>query len=146
VLIKPSGVQRGLVGHILSRFESRGLKIVGLKMMQIDEALAREHYRDHVDKHFFDMLLQRITKSHVVAIVFEGSNVIQNVRTMMGATNPSQAGPGTIRGDLANSASLNLVHGSDSPESAAREIALFFADTELHNYERALDEWLVLEE
>jgi len=146
VIIKPSGVQRGLVGQILSRFEARGLKIVGLKMMQISEELAREHYREHEGKPFFNLLLERITKNHVVVIALEGVNAIQNVRKMIGSTDPSQAAPGTIRGDFASSTPLNLIHGSDSAESAARELSLFFAPHELHNYERSIDEWLMLEE
>lgn len=143
VMVKPDGVQRGLIGEIVRRFENRGLKVVGLKMLRIDESLAREHYRDHVNKPFFPSLLDFITTSPVVAIALEGNNIVQNVRTMMGALDPAQAVPGSIRGDLTNDKQLNIIHGSDKVENADREIALFFGDHELFDYSRTLDQWLV---
>lgn len=131
VLIKPDGVERKLVGDILARFEQRGLELRGAKLLRVDDALAGEHYGEHRDKPFFGELLEFITSSPTLAIVLEGESAIEVVRTTMGATNPVSAAPGTIRGDLALAMPNNLVHGSDSPESAAREIALWFDDVEL---------------
>ena len=126
LLVKPDGVQRQLVGRVLSRFEDRGLKLVGLKLVQVDRALAEEHYAEHAEKPFYGELVEFITSGPTLALVLEGEGAIATVRTTMGATNPADADPGTIRGDLALSMPDNLVHGSDSPESAAREIALWF--------------------
>ncbi|MBI3922497.1 MAG: nucleoside-diphosphate kinase [Armatimonadetes bacterium] len=143
VMVKPDGVQRGLIGEIIRRFETRGLRLIGLKMLRIDEGLARRHYRDHIEKPFFPSLLEFITSSPVVAMVVEGKAAVQNVRTMMGALDPTQAQPGTLRGDYTNDKQLNIIHGSDSVENAEREIGLFFTPEEVLDYERTLDRWLV---
>ena len=127
VFIKPDGVQRGFVGNVLSRFETRGLKIEALKMMTISSELADQHYREHVDKPFYPDLKKYVTSSPVVAMILEGPNVVSVVRKMVGATNAGEADPGTIRGDFALTTSENIVHASDSVESANREIDLFFA-------------------
>lgn len=142
ILLKPDAVQRGLVGDVISRLERRGLKIVGLKLIQIDEALARRHYAEHEGKPFLDGLLAFITSSPVVAGVLEGPNAVEAARATMGATDPQKAAPGTIRGDLGLFVQNNLIHGSDSPESAAREIALFFKDDEIVSWERSVDGWI----
>ena len=126
LLVKPDGVQRQLVGRVLARFEERGLKLVALKLVHIDRALAEQHYAVHSEKPFFRGLVDFITSGPLVAAVIEGREAISSWRTMMGATDPAKAAPGTIRGDLATVMSENVSHGSDSPESAAREIALFF--------------------
>lgn len=126
VLIKPDGVRRGLVGTILARIEAKGFTLVAAELRTLDAATAREHYAEHVDKPFFPDLAAFITGGPVLAAVIEGPDAIASWRTMMGATNPAAAAPGTIRADLATITTENLVHGSDSPESAAREIALFF--------------------
>lgn len=131
VLIKPDALQRRLAGEILARFERRGLAIRAAKLLRADEALAGEHYAEHREKPFFGELVAFITSSPTLALVLEGEAAIQVVRTTMGATNPVDSAPGTIRGDLALAMPDNLAHGSDSPESAAREIALWFADDEL---------------
>ncbi len=143
VLVKPDGVQRGLVGEIIGRFEQRGLKLVGLKMLQMTEQLARKHYTVHEGKSFFPGLIQYITSAPVVAMVWEGPKAIENVRKMMGATRPEEAAPGTIRSDLALATGRNLVHGSDSPETAALEIGLFFNENELIEWPRELDAWIL---
>ncbi|MBA2568254.1 MAG: nucleoside-diphosphate kinase [Actinobacteria bacterium] len=127
VLIKPDAVQRALAGELLARFERRGLKIVEAKLLAVGRALAEEHYAEHAEKPFFDELVTFITSAPTVALVLEGEGAIAVVRTTMGATNPADSAPGTIRGDLALSMPDNLVHGSDSTESAEREIALWFA-------------------
>jgi nucleoside-diphosphate kinase len=126
VLIKPDAMQRALAGEILARFEQRGLEIVDAKLLMVDRALAEEHYAEHAEKEFFRGLVEFITSAPTLALVLEGEGAIAVVRATMGATNPADAAPGTIRGDLALSMPDNLVHGSDSPESAAREIALWF--------------------
>ena len=126
VLIKPDAVQRALTGEILGRLEQRGLKIVEAKLLTVDRGLAEEHYAEHAEKPFFGELVEFITSAPTLALVLEGEGAIGVVRTTMGATNPADAAPGTIRGDLALSMPDNLVHGSDSPESAQREIALWF--------------------
>ena len=131
VLIKPDAMQRRLAGEILSRFEGRGLTVRGAKLVQVDRDLAEQHYAEHVDKPFFGDLVEFITSSPTLALVLEGEGAIKVVRTTMGATNPVDAGPGTIRGDLALAMPDNLVHGSDSPESAEREIGLWFTSPEL---------------
>ena len=141
VLCKPDSVQRGLVGRIISRFERKGLKIVGLKMMKIDEDLASKHYQEHVTKPFYEELRSFITSSPLVAMAIEGENAVSVVRNLMGVTNPQDAASGTIRGDFGLNLTMNLVHGSDSPASAEREIGLFFAPDELHDYELALKPW-----
>jgi nucleoside-diphosphate kinase len=131
VLIKPDAMQRRLAGEILGRFEQRGLAVQAAKLVHVDRALAEEHYAEHVEKPFFGELVEFITSAPTLALVLEGEGAIGVVRTTMGATNPVNATPGTIRGDLALAMPDNLVHGSDSPESAAREIALWFSDGEL---------------
>ena len=142
VLVKPDGVQRGLIGEIISRLERRGLKLVGMKFMQVDDGLARKHYGEHVDRPFFAGLVAFITSSPVVAMAWEAENAVEAVRNTMGQTNPTTSPPGTIRGDLALDIGRNLVHGSDSPESAERELALFFEAGELLDYTRANDGWI----
>jgi len=129
VLLKPDAVHRGLVGAILSRFEAKGLKLVALKMRQFDSATFEAHYEPHKARPFFPGLVKYMTSAPVVALALEGVDAIEVVRGMMGATNSRKAAPGTIRGDLGMSFSNNLVHGSDSPESAQRELGLFFADS-----------------
>ncbi len=131
VLIKPDAMQRRLAGQILARFEQRGLAVSAAKLVLVDEALAGEHYAEHREKPFFGELVEFITSSPTLALVLEGESAIQVVRTTMGATNPVDSAPGTIRGDLALAMPDNLVHGSDSPASAQREIALWFSDGEL---------------
>ena len=131
VLIKPDAVGRGLAGEILARLERRGLTIRAAKLVLVDRELAQEHYEEHTEKPFFGELVEFITSAPTIALVVEGESAISVVRTTMGATNPADAAPGTIRGDLALAMPDNLVHGSDSPESAQREIALWFADHEL---------------
>ena len=131
VLIKPDAMQRKLAGEIVGRFESRGLTIVGAKLVQVDRALAERHYAEHADKPFFDELVEFITSASTLALVLEGESAISVVRTTMGATNPVNSAPGTIRGDLALAMPDNLVHGSDAFESAEREIALWFSVDEL---------------
>lgn len=142
VLVKPDGVQRGLIGEIISRLERRGLKLVGMKLMQVDDALARQHYGEHVDRPFFAGLVAFITSSPAVAMAWEAENAVEAVRNTMGQTNPTTSPSGTIRGDLALDIGRNLVHGSDSPESAERELALFFGAGELLDYTRANDGWI----
>jgi len=128
VLIKPDAMQRGLAGEILARFERRGLELRDAKLLTVDRSLAEEHYAEHAEKPFYGELVEFITSGPTLALVLEGEGTIAVVRTTMGATNPADAGPGTVRGDLALSMPDNLVHGSDSPGSAEREIALWFGD------------------
>lgn len=130
-MIKPDGVKRNLVGELISRIEKKGLTIKAMKMLQISDELAKEHYAEHVDKPFFSDLKEFITSGPVVAMVLEGPKVIKTVRNMMGATDPFESKPGTIRGDYALNIDENVVHGSDSPESAKREINLFFTEEEI---------------
>ncbi|MEM8884699.1 MAG: nucleoside-diphosphate kinase [Planctomycetota bacterium] len=143
LLLKPDALQRGLAGRILSRFEEKGIKIAGLKVMRITPELAAQHYAPHVEKPFYPGLVEYMTSSPVVAAVLEAPRVIETTRKLMGATFGWKAEPGTIRGDFGNSTAFNLVHGSDSPEAAAKEIALFFAPEEIAEYERSLDGWLI---
>lgn len=142
LMVKPDGVQRNLAGEIISRFEKKGFKIIGLKMLQISRATAEKHYGEHAGKPFFKGLVDFITSGPVVAMVLEGSGVINAAREMMGATNPLKAAPGTIRGIYGVDMGRNVIHGSDSPESAAREISLFFRDDELFTYNRDVDKWI----
>ncbi len=142
VLIKPDGVQRGLVGAIIERLERRGLRIVGLKLVQVSQELARRHYAIHEGKPFFEGLIRYITSSPVVAMVLEGNNAIEITRATMGATNPAKAAPGTIRADYALEIGRNLVHGSDGPDTARVEIALWFTEDELASYARDADRWI----
>ncbi|HEX5141719.1 MAG TPA: nucleoside-diphosphate kinase [Dehalococcoidia bacterium] len=142
VLIKPDAMQRGLATEVLGRFERRGLRIVGLKLMQVDRALAERHYGEHVGKPFFEGLVAYITSCPIIAAVFEGTGAIESVRNTMGKTNPRDAAPGTIRGDFGLEIGRNLVHGSDSPESATREVGLFFQPSELVEVTRDVDRWV----
>lgn len=141
-LVKPDAVQRGLAGEIIKRLESRGLKIVGLKLMQVSRATAEKHYGEHKGKPFFEGLVSFITSSPIVAAVFEGTNAIEIVRATNGATNPLKAAPGTVRADFGLEMGRNLVHASDSPESAAREIKIFFKPAELIDWKRDTDAWI----
>lgn len=141
-MVKPDGVQRGLVGKIVQRFEERGLKISAMKMMHMPRELAERHYEEHKDKSFYEPLLSYITSGPVVCMVLEGENAIAGVRVMMGKTNPQDAAPGTIRGDFSQVTGRNIVHGSDSPESAKREIKLFFNDYEIQKYDKTDEAWL----
>ena len=143
VLVKPDGVQRGLVGEVISRLESRGLKIVAMKMLHMPESMAARHYEAHVERPFFSGLVGFITSSPIVAMVLQGPNVVDITRKTMGATNPVDAAPGTIRGDLGINIGRNLIHGSDSVESAQREIDLFFSPQEIVDYPRATDLWII---
>jgi nucleoside-diphosphate kinase len=143
VLIKPDGVQRQLVGRILARYEDRGLKLVGLKLVWVDRDLAERHYAVHRDKPFFGGLVAFITSGPLVAVVLEGPEAVAAVRTINGATRPIQADPGTIRGDLALETSQNLVHASDSLETAEAELALWFTPAELLDYGREIDRWVL---
>jgi nucleoside-diphosphate kinase len=142
IILKPDAVQRGLVSTILGRLEQRGLRFAGLKMMHVTEELARKHYGEHEGKPFFAGLIEYITSGPVVVIVVSGKNVIETVRTMVGATNPVKAAPGTIRGDFGLEIGRNLIHASDSPESGERETAIFFASNELVTMERSVDRWI----
>jgi nucleoside-diphosphate kinase len=141
VMIKPDGVQRGLIGEIISRFERRGLKLVAMKMLKVDEGLARRHYAVHEGKPFFEGLVRYITSAPVVAMVVEGTNAVAAVRQTVGATKPFEAAPGTIRADFALEIGRNLVHASDAPETAAAEIGLWFGD-ELIDWQRSVDSWI----
>jgi nucleoside-diphosphate kinase len=143
VLIKPDGVQRQLVGRVLTRYEQRGLKIIGLKLVHIDRAMAEAHYAVHRDKPFFAGLVAFITTGPLVAVALEGPDAIANVRTINGATRPVQAAPGTIRGDYALETAQNLVHASDGPETAVQELALWFRPDELLPYDRDIDRWVI---
>jgi nucleoside-diphosphate kinase len=143
ILIKPDGVERGLIGQIITRFEQRGLKLVGMKLLQVSDELARRHYAVHEGKPFFDPLIEYITSSPVVAMVLEGPEAVQVARNTIGATRPAEATAGSIRGDFGLMVGRNLVHGSDSPENAAIEIALWFDDAELIDYERSVDGWIL---
>jgi nucleoside-diphosphate kinase len=133
-ILKPDAVRRGLVGEIFARIERKGLKIVAMKLVQIDRALAERHYAEHKGKSFYESLLAFITSGPAVVLTLEGHQAIQAWRTIMGATNPLDASPGSIRGDFATETTYNLVHGSDAPETAAKEIALFFAPEERVSY------------
>lgn len=142
VLVKPDGMQRGLAGEIIQRLERRGLRIVGMKLMRVTRELAERHYGEHVGKPFYEGLVGYITSAPVIAAVFEGTNAAAAVRGSVGATNPSEAGAGTIRGDFGLEIGRNLVHASDSPESGAREIAIFFSGDELIDWGRDVDRWI----
>ena len=143
VLIKPDGVQRLLAGRILARYEERGLRLVGLKLMPVSRDLAERHYAVHSAKPFFRGLVEFITSGPVVAVILEGPNAIAVVRAMNGATTPHEASPGTVRGDFALETGQNLVHASDSVETASAEIALWFGGTELLDYDREIDRWVL---
>ncbi|MFC4410963.1 nucleoside-diphosphate kinase [Chungangia koreensis] len=143
LMVKPDGVQRNVIGEIVSRFENKGFKLVGAKLMQIPTELAEQHYGEHKERPFFGELVDFITSGPVFAMVWEGENVISTARLMMGATNPKESAPGTIRGDYAVTVGKNIIHGSDSPESSAREIGLFFKEEELVSYEKAMNNWII---
>jgi nucleoside-diphosphate kinase len=142
VIVKPDAVQRGLIGEVIGRLERRGLKIVAMELRQIDRALAERHYAEHQGKGFYDGLVSYITSGEVVTMVLEGPDAIAVTRATIGATRPVDATPGTIRGDLGLTVGRNLIHGSDGPESAEREVALFFGD-KLVSYERDIDKWIL---
>ncbi|AQQ53628.1 nucleoside-diphosphate kinase [Planococcus lenghuensis] len=142
LMVKPDGVQRNAVGEIVGRFEQKGYKLAGAKLMQISQELAEQHYGEHKERPFFGELVEFITSGPVFAMVWEGENVIATARQMMGATNPKDAAPGTIRGDFAVTVGKNMIHGSDSPESAEREIGLFFKEEELVSYEKTIGSWI----
>jgi nucleoside-diphosphate kinase len=143
IIIKPDGVERGLIGPIVTRFEQRGLKIVGLKIVHVSNDLARRHYAVHEGKSFFEPLIQYITSAPVVVMALEGPDAVQAARNTIGATKPVEATAGSIRGDFGMMVGRNLVHGSDSPENGADEISLWFDETELISYERVLDRWIL---
>jgi nucleoside-diphosphate kinase len=142
VMLKPDAVQRGLMSEILGRLERKGLRPVAIKLMRIPKELAERNYAEHKGKGFFPGLIEYITSGPVLCMVWEGENAVASVRALMGKTNPQDATPGTIRGDLAQQTGRNLVHGSDSPESAKREIQLFFNDYEIIDWKRSADPWL----
>jgi nucleoside-diphosphate kinase len=142
IIVKPEGVQRGLIGDIITRFEQRGLKFVGLKLISITPVLAEQHYGVHKGKPFYPGLVKHITSGPVVVGVVEGPKAISVVRTTMGATNPVEAIPGTIRGDFALEIGFNIIHGSDGPETAGQEINLFFKPEELVEYGLAIEKWV----
>jgi len=142
IAVKPDGVQRGLVGEILQRFERRGYKLAGLKLVKVSEELAQKHYAEHSERPFFNSLVSFITSSPVVAMVLEGKGVVATARSMMGPTNPLNAPLGTIRGDYGIDIGRNIIHGSDSPESAEREIALWFSPDELIDWQVTQASWI----
>ena len=142
ILFKPDAVQRRLAGKLLSRLEDKGLKIVGLKMLKVTKELSAKHYAEHVSKPFYPLLEEFITSGPVIALVAEGPKAVQVVRTMMGPTNGAEAAPGTIRGDFGISRQMNLMHGSDSPEAAEKEIAVYFKPEELCDYTPTLAPWV----
>lgn len=141
-MIKPDGVQRGMVGTIISRYEAKGLRIAAMKLMQVTDEMAKQHYAEHVEKPFFPGLLSYITSGPVVALVLEGKNAVAEVRKLNGATNPLEAACGTIRGDFAQEVGRNVVHGSDSVVSAEHEIAIYFGKDEVLNYEHLPAKWM----
>ncbi|PEJ53769.1 nucleoside-diphosphate kinase [Bacillus sp. AFS002410] len=142
LMVKPDGVQRNLIGEIVSRFEKKGFQLVGAKLMQVSKEQAETHYAEHKERPFFGELVDFITSSPVFAMVWEGENVIATARQMMGATNPKDSAPGTIRGEYAATVGKNIIHGSDSPVSAEREIGIFFNQNELVEYSKLITEWV----
>ncbi|ADC64789.1 Nucleoside-diphosphate kinase [Ferroglobus placidus DSM 10642] len=142
VMVKPDGVKRGLIGEVIKRIEQKGLKIVAMKMMEVSKELAEKHYAEHKEKPFFQSLISYITSGPVVAMVVEGKEAVKVMRNLVGKTNPIEASPGTIRGDFAMDIGRNIVHASDSLESAEREISLFFNEEEILSYERADEKWI----
>lgn len=142
IIIKPDGIQRGLLGKIISRFEEKGLKLIALKMIHIDKNLAKEHYSEHIGKPFYERLIEFITSGPVVAGVLKGEKAINIVRKLAGATSPDNAEPGTIRGDFAINTTFNIIHASDSSSTAKKEIAIFFQKDEIFTYDLALEQWL----
>jgi nucleoside-diphosphate kinase len=146
VLVKPDGVQRGLIGDVVARFERKGLKVVGLRMLEVPQEMAERHYAVHAGKHFYAGLVEFITSGPVAAVALEGPDAIATARRLVGKTMPNEAEPGTIRGDLGISGLRNLIHASDAPETAEMELGLWFAPDALLDYERAIDTWIVAEE
>lgn len=142
LMVKPDGVQRNLIGEIVSRFEKKGFQLVAAKLMHISQELAEQHYAEHKERPFFGELVDFITSGPVFAMVWQGENVIATARKMMGATNPQDADVGTIRGDYGIQVGMNIIHGSDSPESAEREINLFFKPEEILEYEKTINKWI----
>ncbi|KAA3662018.1 MAG: nucleoside-diphosphate kinase [Chloroflexi bacterium] len=142
ILVKPDGVQRGLIGEIVARFERRGLKLVGMKFMQMSKELAGQHYGVHKERPFYNSLVEYITSGPIVAMVWEGNDAIAAARATMGGTKPVEATPGTIRGDFGMEIGRNLVHGSDSPENGKKEVSLFFSPEELVEWGRDTDRWI----
>jgi len=142
LMVKPDGVQRNLIGEIVSRFEKKGFQLVAAKLMHISRELAEQHYAEHKERPFFGELVDFITSGPVFAMVWQGENVIATARKMMGATNPQEADVGTIRGDYGIQVGMNIIHGSDSPESAEREINLFFKPEEILEYEKTINKWI----
>ncbi|AXH98864.1 nucleoside-diphosphate kinase [Sporosarcina sp. PTS2304] len=142
IMVKPDGVQRNLIGEIVGRFENKGYQLVGGKLMNISKELAEQHYGEHSERPFFGELVEFITSGPVFAMVWEGENVISTARLMMGATNPTESAPGTVRGDFAVTVGKNIIHGSDSSESASREINLFFKEEELVTYDKSVNNWI----
>ncbi len=142
VMVKPDGVQRGIIGEVLQRFESKGLKLIAAKFMRIDEELASKHYGEHIGKPFYEPLVKFITSGPVLGMVWEGKNSISTVRAVVGKTNPADAGPGTIRGDFGMTTGRNIIHASDSSTSAEREINLFFQKNEVLDYTRIDEVWV----
>lgn len=142
VMIKPDGVQRGLIGEIVGRFERKGLKLIGAKLLQVSQEMAERHYAEHKGKDFYEPLLKFITSSPVFAMVWEGDNAVAHARLLIGKTNSLEAAPGTIRSDFAIHTNFNLIHGADSVASAEREIAIFFKEDELLAYEKAIQVWI----
>ncbi len=142
LMVKPDGVQRNLIGEIVSRFENKGFQLVGAKLMQVTEELAEQHYGEHKERPFFGELVEFITSGPVFAMVWEGENVISTARLLVGATNPTESAPGTIRGDFAVTVGKNIIHGSDSSDSAVREIGLFFKEEELVSYDKVMNNWI----
>ncbi|PSL50493.1 nucleoside diphosphate kinase [Salsuginibacillus halophilus] len=142
IMVKPDGVQRNLIGEIVQRFEKKGYTLKAAKLMDVSNALAEEHYGEHKDKPFFGELVGFITSAPVFAMVWEGENVIKTARSMMGSTNPAEAQPGTIRGDYGVEVAKNVIHGSDSPESAEREIGLFFNESDILSYKKDINSWV----
>ena len=146
VLAKPDAVQRGLIGEIIGRFERKGLKVAGLRLLSVSREMAEEHYAVHAGKHFYSGLVEFITSGPVAALALEGPDAIAVVRKMVGKTMPNEAEPGTIRGDLGVSGLRNLIHASDAPETASAELALWFGTDVLVDYDREIDAWIVAEE
>jgi nucleoside-diphosphate kinase len=143
ILIKPDGVQRGLIGEVTSRIERKGLRVVAMKMMRMDADMARRHYAEHVDKPFFNDLAQFITSGPLVALVAEGPGAVAEVRALVGETNPADSAPGTIRGDYGLTIGMNIIHASDSPERSGAEVDMFFSTTEMMEYTRDVERWIL---
>lgn len=142
IMVKPDGVQRNLIGEIVSRFEAKGYTLVGAKLASVSRELAEKHYAEHKERPFFGELVDFITSGPVFAMVWQGNNVISTARNMMGKTNPTDAASGTIRGDFATSVGMNIIHGSDSLESAAHEIGLWFSENEVLSFEKTIQRWI----